>query len=251
MLINLDQVPASACLAEEDLSLTDVVSNIGGHWFSSEPILTDALEGVVQGLRSRTSELVARPANGNDGICQLVPFAGQPFLAFEDGKNCGFTIKSEQSCARISMVLCFGTPTPTSGTLASILSQGAQQTLSLRGDDGVLQVGNRKGQPSLNIPIEPKPKVHTVCLTQDSKGVRVAVDNGLECFLEWSDGFEPGAVTSFIACRRDQAGLYKTQGPAHIADMLLLPDFDLFSARGRRLRKRMNQYVQEVFSVDV
>lgn len=247
MLENLENIPATACLGETAMPITDYVRALGGHWFSSESTLVTQEGDVVTALASRSSMASARRANGNNGPCVLKELAGQPFLSFEDKKNCGFRVDpvTVQSC--LSLAIVFGRPMPVSGTLGAILGQNNNQTLVLRENKKSLQIGAREGKPSISLPYCQTGKIHMLFLTFDKIGAVASFVGGQSIKLAWQTASFPGDCTAFLACRRDHSGLFSTQGPNQVADFLVLPDIDIHAPQGNLLRNRLMQYQEQVF----
>ncbi len=230
------------------MPITDYVRSLGGHWFSSEASLVNQDGDAVTGLASRSSTATARTANGNTGNCTVKQLAGQPFLSFEDKKNSGFRVDPVEAQRCLSLAILFGRPQPVSGTLAAILGQKNDQTLVVREYKNSLQVSAREGKPSISLPYSQTGKTHLLFLSFDDAGATASFAGGQAVKLGWATSSFPGGCTAFMACRRDQSGLFGTQGPNQIADFLVLPDLDIHGPQGELLRKRLAQYQTQVFS---
>ena len=64
--------------------------------------------------------------------------------------------------------------------------------------------------------------------------------------IVWLAALPVGAVTGFIGCRRQRAGLYKTLGAGHFYDIAFMPGLDVFSPASDTLRTAMKTRVQEI-----
>ncbi|MCT8159463.1 hypothetical protein [Pseudoruegeria sp. SHC-113] len=246
---DLSKVAPSACLDPEALPLTEIVAAQGGLWFSSESsLLQQEDEGVVS-LRARCGGDVARAANGNTEFCGLTEIAGQPFLVFPPRKNAGFVADLGQIKTCVSLAVVHSDSAKAgkiSGTLCAIATGDGASTLVLEDRGEGLRLTNRDGDPAQTVPAASGLRLSF--LVWDSAGATYADAAGRSCKLDWPGAIAEGAAQLFIGCRRDSAGMLKTQGAAAIADVIAFPERDILSPAMAPVRARLATYLREVFT---
>ncbi|MEL6798299.1 MAG: hypothetical protein AAFO80_00350 [Pseudomonadota bacterium] len=230
-MLELDlDLPPGVLLDPPAPDLGQLAARHGAIWFTATQPHCVVDGGRVVEIAAFGADITARPVDGNTLNCRHSVAGGSPSLAMTARMACGFSADLGAVGPCLGLFVIFSAPDSPARTLVAVSAEGSRDYLYLSHDDGTLFLGRRNGNAVASVPAPAAAQRPILALARiDSAGLAVSVDGGPPVSVPDAEAVLEGDVTTFIGCRRQREGLYKTLGAGHIYDAGFLPSIDPFS----------------------
>lgn len=238
-------LPAGALLDHWQVSLDEMLGDLGGVWFSFDSALAEIEDGAIATLRARVGTMRARRTEANTGNGRLGRFNGADVLETRPRENCGFVLTERIDCALIGLICVFASPTGAAETIACVDSRNGDSALVLVERGGTITLTDRNASAVASVAAGPGMQAVFATIAPDQIALIGPEASAVTANLPGS--FQPGPCDVFMACRRGRAGLHNTLGDLRLAEVICLPNMDICQPDAAQLRDTVRAYVEKVF----
>lgn len=187
----------------------------------------------------------ALPVEGNTDGCPVERIGGTPHLAFRKGEACGFASEQAVEMAAVSVAVVFRAPEGDPRTLAALCPPEERRYLHLTLRDGVAEFAFRD-KDGARLPLDAGGGAPRILMASAAGGrLALGTGDGPPATAAPQD-FVAGPYQLFIGCRRVRAGLKNSLGAARVAEVIFLPDLDIFAPEAAphraALRARLTEH---------